>query len=323
MREIYYAQAILEAQVEEMERDKNVFILGLDVGKFGGAFGQCAGMVEKFGSERVFDTPISESGYLTAAVGAALAGKRPIAEIQFADFITYAFDGVVNQAAKHRYMSGGTLNVPMVIRAPGGAGFSMAAQHSQCIESWFLNVPGLKIVIPSTPYDLKGLLKTAIRDDDPVLFIENKALYGTKGEIPDEEYTIPLGKAKIVKDGSDVTVIAMQTMINPAIEAAKELEKEGISVEIIDPRCLVPFDKETVYKSVEKTGRVVIAHEAPKRGGVGGEISSLISEDCFESLKAPIMRVGSANCPIPFGKAEFFVLPCKDDIVKNIKAITK
>lgn len=323
MREITFSQAVLEAQMEEMERDSNVFIIGEDVGKMGSAFGQCAGLYGKFGPDRVIDAPIAESGYANFAVGAAMAGKRPIVEMQFADFIVLAFDAVGNQAPKQRYMSGGELSVPMVVRAPQGAGFGAAAQHSQCIEAWFMNFPGLKIVIPSTPYDAKGLLKTAIRDDDPVLFIEHKALCGVKGQVPEEEYTIPLGKAKVVKEGADVTVIAVQSMMYKAVEAASELEKEGISVEVIDPRSIIPLDKEAIGNSVKKTGRVLITHEAPKRGGVGGEISAVISEEFFGFLKAPVKRVCAANVPLPFGMPEQYCLPNKEDIKKGIKELLK
>lgn len=233
----------------------------------------------------------------------------------------YAFDSIVNQAAKIRYLSDGKDNVPLVIRAPQGMGFFFGAQHSQCVESWFMNAPGLKIAIPSNACDAKGLLKTAIRDDDPVLFLEHKACIFMKGEVPEEEYTIPFGQAKIVRTGTDVTIVAMQKMVWDSIEAAEELQKNGISVEIIDPRTLIPLDKDTIFNSVKKTGKVVIANEAPLRGSVSGEISALITEDCFEYLKAPIKRVGAANIPIPFGTNESYVLPNKNDIVAAVKSI--
>lgn len=322
MRTITFAQAILEAQTEEMERDGNVFLTGEDVAIMGGAFGQEAGLLAKFGPERVFNSPICESGYANFCMGAAMAGKRPICEMQFADFIVMAVDPVGN-GAKQRYCSGGELSTPMVVRAPQGAGVGAAATHSQCVEGWFMNFPGLKIVIPSTPYDAKGLLKTAIRDNDMVLFIEHKAMYGATGEVPEEEYTIPLGVAKVVKEGTDVTVVAVQSMVPQALEAADELAKDGISVEIVDPRCLIPLDKDTIGKSVKKTGKVVIAHEAPKRGGCGGEISAVITEDFFNYLKAPVKRVGAANVPLPFGMPEQYCLPHKEDIVKAVKEIVK
>lgn len=323
MREITFSQAVMEAQMEEMERDQNVFIIGEDVAKMGSAFGQCAGLYQKFGSSRIFNMPIAESGYVNFAVGAAMTGKRPIAEMQFADFIVLAFDAVGNQGPKQRYMSGGELSVPLTVRAPQGAGFGAAAQHSQCVEGWFMNFPGLKIVMPSNAYDAKGLLKAAIRDNDPVLFLEHKALLGMKGEVPKGEYTIPLGQAKIVKEGKDVTVIALQALVHQALEAAKELAKEGIDVEIIDPRSLIPLDKETIGQSVKKTGRAVIVHEAPKRGGIGGEISAVISEYFFPYLKAPIKRLGAANVPLPFGMPEQYCLPNKNTIIESVKEILK
>ncbi|MDD4504453.1 MAG: alpha-ketoacid dehydrogenase subunit beta [Clostridiaceae bacterium] len=323
MREITFSQAVMEAQMEEMERDQNVFIIGEDVAKMGSAFGQCAGLYQKFGPSRIFNMPIAESGYVNFAVGAAMAGKRPIAEMQFADFIVMAFDAVGNQGPKQRYMSGGELSVPLTVRAPQGAGFGAAAQHSQCVEGWFMNFPGLKIVMPSNAYDAKGLLKTAIRDNDPVLFIEHKALLGMKGEVPEGEYTIPLGQAKVVKEGKDVTIIALQALVYQAMEAAEELAKEGINVEIVDPRSLIPLDKKTIGQSIKKTGRVVIAHEAPKRGGFGGEISAVISENFFPYLKAPIKRLGAANVPLPFGMPEQYCLPNKNTIVQSVKEILK
>ncbi|MFZ5974243.1 MAG: alpha-ketoacid dehydrogenase subunit beta [Bacillota bacterium] len=322
MREINIAQAVNEAQMEEMERDSRVFLIGLDVGRMGGVLGQSMGLYDKFGPERVIDAPICESGYTGFSLGAAMAGKRPIVEMQFADFAILAVDPIGN-GGKQRYCSGGQLSIPMVIRAPQGAGMGAAATHSQCIEAWFMNFPGIKIAIPSTPYDAKGLLKTAIRDNDPVLFLEHKAMYGIKGPVPEEEYTIPLGEAKIVREGKDVTIIAIQGMVYQAMEAAEELAKEGIDAEIVDPRTLIPLDKKAIGKSVQKTGRVVIAHEAPRRGGVGGEISAVISELYFDSLKAPIMRVGAANCPLPFGMPEQYCLPNKGHVISAVKELTK
>ncbi len=321
MRQISYAQALNEAMAEEMRKDKNVFLMGEDVGVMGGWLGHTIGLYEEFGAERVIDTPIAESGLANIANGMAMAGKRPILEIQFGDFLGLAFDAVGNQGPKFRYMSGGELKVPAVFRSLQGGGFGAAAQHSQCVEAWFMNLPGLKIAVPTTPYDVKGLLKAAVRDDDPVLFLEHKALLGVKGEVPEEEYIVPLGKAKVVKEGKDVTIIALQNLVYQSIEAAKELEEEGISVEIIDPRTLIPLDSQTIFSSVKKTGKVVIAHEAPKRGGVGGEISAFITENCFESLKAPIKRVAALNIPIPFGIPEKYCLPNKDHIVKAVKEL--
>lgn len=321
MRKITYMQALQEAQMEEMKRDPRTFLMGIDIRHLGSGIGQTAGIYKELGPDRVFDTPISESGYVGVGVGMAIGGMRPIVEVQFGDFLSYAFDSVVNQASKIRYLSDGKMNVPMVIRAPEGCGMYFGAQHSQNVEGWFLNSPGLKIVMPSNAYDAKGLLKTAIRDDDPVLFLEHKLLILTnKCEVPEEEYTIPFGQAKIVKEGKDVTIIALHKLVHDSLDAAAELEKEGISVEIIDPRTIVPLDKETIFSSVKKTGRVVIAHEASVRGGVGAELSAVIADNCFKDLKAPIKRVGALNIPIPFGIQENFVLPNKDDVIAAVKA---
>ncbi|MEL7647271.1 MAG: alpha-ketoacid dehydrogenase subunit beta [Sedimentibacter sp.] len=321
MRNITYMQALQEAHIEEMKRDESIFLMGIELRNMGSGIGQTMGAYQEFGPDRIFDTPISESGYVGTAVGLALGGIRTIVEVQFADFLSYAFDSIVNQAAKIRYLSAGKECVPLVIRAPQGMGFFFGAQHSQCVEGWFLNVPGLKIAIPSNAYDAKGLLKSAIRDDDPVLFLEHKECIFMKGEVPEEEYTVPFGQAKIVRPGADVTIVAMQKMVWESLKAAEELEKEGVSVEIIDPRTLVPFDKDTVFESVKKTGKVVIANEAPKRGSVSGEISALITENCFNYLKAPIMRVGAENIPIPFGVNETHVLPNANDIMAAVKSI--
>lgn len=321
MRKITYAQAIVEAHMEEMERDPNVILFGEDVAKMGGALGQVSGVYDRFGGDRVFNMPVAESGYVNFAVGAAMAGKRPIAEMQFADFIVLAIDALGNNACKTRYMSGGQWNIPIVVRGPQGAGFGAAATHSQCVEGWFMNFPGLKIALPATPYDAKGLLKTAIRDNDPVLLLEHKMLLGTSGEVPEEEYTIPFGDAKVVSDGNDVTIIAIQDMVFKALDAAAELEKEGISVELIDPRTIVPLDKEKILNSIKKTNRVVIAHEAPIRGGCGGEIAAIIADECFKYLKAPIKRVGALNMPLPFGSPEQYCLPNKTKIIDAVREV--
>lgn len=321
MRTITIGQAINEAQREEMERDPNVFLIGEDVGVMGGVLGQNVGLYEKFGPNRVLDAPICESGYAEFGVGAAMAGKRPIVEMMFADFAVLAVSAIGN-GAKMRYCAAGNLKTPVVFRCPQGGGINAGATHSQCIEGWFMNFPGLKIVMPATPYDFKGLLKTAIRDDDVVLFLEHKTMYGIKGEVPEEEYTIPLGEAKVVREGKDVTIIALQAMLCEAMDAAVQLEKEGISAEIIDPRTLIPLDKKTIGKSVAKTGRVVIAHEGPKRGGAGAEISAVISENFYSSLKSPIVRVGAANCPLPFVLEEC-ILPNKEDILNAVYTAMK
>lgn len=323
MKEVFYTQALAEAHHEEMERDPNVIAIGLDLQGLGAAFGQCTGLYERFGQERVLTMPITESGYTDLGVGVAMGGKRPIVEIQFADFTSYSFDAIVNQAAKMRYMSGGNYSIPIVIRAPQGAGFEAAAQHSQSVESWYANVPGLKIVMPATPYDAKGLLKAAVRDDDPVLFLEHKGLMGFKGDIPEGEYIVPLGQANVVKEGSDATIIAIQAMLYQALAAADELAKEGINVEIIDPRTIIPLDKATIFNSVKKTGRAVVVHEAHVRYGIGAEISATITENCFSYLKAPVVRIGAPNIPFSYGPSEKYGLPNKDDIIAAVKGIVK
>lgn len=301
MREITYAQAINEAMREEMRKDENVFLMGEDVGLYGGAFGVSVGMFQEFGEERVRDTPISEAVIAGAAAGAAVTGMRPIAEIMFSDFMTIAMDQLVNQAAKMRYMFGGKAKVPMVIRTPGGSGTGAAAQHSQSLEAWFCHVPGLKVVIPSTPYDAKGLLKAAIQDDNPVVFIEQKLLYRKKGPVPEEEYTIPLGKADIKRMGKDLTIISYGRMIPPCLEVAEEVAKDGIEVEVVDPRTLLPLDRETLIASAIKTGKVLIVHEAVKTGGFGGEIAAVIADsEAFFYLDAPIRRLAGLDVPIPY-----------------------
>lgn len=321
MREITYLEAVREAMSQEMRENDDVFILGEDIGVYGGAFGVTRGLIEEFGPERVRNTPISESGIAGTAVGSALTGMRPILELQFSDFITIALDQVANQAAKIRYMYGGKGKVPMVLRTPSGSGTGAAAQHSQSLEAWVAHVPGLKVVQPSTAYDAKGLLKTAIEDDNPVIFYEHKLLYKTKDDVPEDSYTIPLGKADVKREGSDVSIVATAIMVHRALEAAEELEKEGISVEVIDPRTLVPLDEETIVQSVSKTGRAVVVHEAVKRGGYGGEIASMIAEsDAFDYLDAPIKRLGGASSPIPYNpELEKAHVPQVPDIIQAVK----
>lgn len=321
MREITYAQAIKEAMCQEMRRDENVFLMGEDVGKYGGAFGVSVGMFEEFGPMRVKDTPISEAVIAGAATGAAVTGMRPIAEIMFSDFITISMDQLVNQAAKMRYMFGGKARVPMVLRAPAGSGTGAAAQHSQSPEAWFCNAPGLKVVIPSTPADAKGLLTAAIRDDNPVLFLEQKLLYRTKGDVPEGEYVVPLGEAKVHREGTDATIITYGRMLPMCLEAAELLEKEeGISVEVVDPRTLVPLDKDTLIGSAKKTGRVLIVHEACQTGGFGGEIAAVIADsEAFFYLDAPIKRYGGLDVPIPYcPELEKNVVPTLPNIRKKI-----
>lgn len=278
-------------------------------------------MIEEFGPERVRNTPISESGIAGAAVGSALTGMRPILELQFSDFITIATDQMVNQAAKLRYMYGGKGNVPMVLRTPSGSGTGAAAQHSQSLEAWMTHIPGLKVIQPSTAYDAKGLLKAAIDDANPVVFYEHKLLYGTKSEVPEDLYSIPIGVADVKREGTDITIVATAVMVHKSLEAAKELEKEGISVEVVDPRTLVPLDEETIVKSVAKTGHLVVVHEAVKRGGYGGEIASMIAEsEAFDYLDAPIKRLGGVAAPIPYNpELEKLAVPQVPDIIKAVK----
>ena len=322
MRKISYLTAINEALSEEMTRDKNVVLFGEDVGIFGGCFGVTQGLFKKFGPERIKDTPISETAIIGLAVGGAATGIRPVAELMFMDFAGVAMDEILNQAAKMRYMFGGKAKLPLVIRMAYGAGISAAAQHSQSLEAWFTHIPGLKVVMPSTPYDVKGLLKSSIRDDNPVIFLEHKVLYGVSGDVPEDEYLVPLGKGDVKKEGKDVTVIATGMMVHKALEAASKLEKDGISVEVVDPRTLVPLDEEIILNSVKKTGRVVITHEAPKRSGFGAEIAATIAEKGFPYLKKGIVRVCGKDTPVPFSPPlEQYYIPQAQDIVQGIKFV--
>ncbi|PYH27351.1 hypothetical protein US8_02132 [Bacillus altitudinis] len=325
VREISYLEAVREAMSQEMRKNHDVFILGEDIGVYGGAFGVTRGMIEEFGPERVRNTPISEAAIAGGAVGAALTGMRPILELQFSDFITIAMDQLVNQAAKTRYMFGGKGKVPLVVRTPAGSGTGAAAQHSQSLEAWMAHIPGLKVVQPSTAYDAKGLLKAAMDDDNPVIFYEHKLLYKTIGEVPEEQYSIPLGKADVKRSGKDVTIVATAIMVHKALEAAKELEAEGIDVEIIDPRTLVPLDEETIIESVKKTGKCIVVHEAVKRGGYGGEIASMIAEsEAFDYLDAPIKRLGGLAVPIPYNPTlEKAVIPQVPDIIEAAKELVR
>lgn len=323
-RIITYAEALNEALREEMRRDPTVFVFGEDVAIWGGGgiFGVTKGLVDEFGPERVRDTPISEEAIAALAVGAAATGTRPVAEIMYVDFATLAMEPIVNQAAKMRYMFGGKIKLPLVIRAQQGGGRGNAAQHSQSLEAWFAHIPGLKVCVPSTPYDAKGLLKSAIRDDNPVIFLEHKVLYFTKGHVPAEEYTIPLGVADIKRAGTDVTVVGIQVLVNYALEAAEELAREGISVEVIDPRTVSPLDIETIVNSVKKTGRLVIAHQAYEQAGIGAEIAARVQEAAFDYLDAPIQRVAGKNVPIPYAEVlERVALPGKDDVIAAIRRI--
>lgn len=323
VKEMTYAEAIRESMSEEMRKNDDVFIMGEDIGIYGGAFGLTNGMIEEFGSERVRITPISEAAISGCVVGAAMTGMRPILELQFSDFVMIAMDNIVNQAAKNRYMFGGKAKVPVVVRLPAGSGAGFAAQHSQSLEAWMTHVPGLKVVQPANAYDAKGLMKAAIKDDNPVLFYEHKLLYSVKGQVPEEEYEIPLGKAVVKKEGVDITVIATAIMVDRALEAAKQLEKDGISVEVVDPRTLVPLDTETILASVKKTGRVLVVYEAVKRGGYGAEIASTIAEsDVFDSLDAPVGRLGGVATPIPYNpELEKAAVPQVDNIICECKKL--
>jgi pyruvate dehydrogenase E1 component beta subunit len=304
-----------------MLRDENVFIIGEDVGLYGGAFGVTKGLFQEFGEDRVKDTPISEAAIAGAAVGAALCGMRPVAEIMFFDFFTIAMDQLVNQGAKNRYMFGGKAKVPMVIRGPMGCGTGAAAQHSQSFPAVFAHFPGLKVVMPSTPYDVKGLIKASIRDDNPVVFAEHKLLYKVKGEVPEEDYIVPLGKADVKRKGKDITVVAGSIMVIRALEAAKQLEKEGIDVEVVDPRTLKPLDMDTIVSSVKKTGRVVIVEDDPISFGWGAEVAAgIASSSAFDYLDAPIKRLAGLDIPIPYNpNLEKHAVPQVEDIIKGIK----
>jgi acetoin:2,6-dichlorophenolindophenol oxidoreductase subunit beta len=325
MREITYLEAVREAMTQEMERDERVFLIGEDIGEYGGAFQVSYGMLEQFGHERILDTPITELGLTGAAVGAALIGMRPIAEIMFMDFTTLASDQLVNQAAKIRFMFGGNATIPMVLRTPAGSGSGAASQHSQSLENWFVHIPGLKVVMPTTPYDVKGLLTASIRDDNPVVFIESKQLYKTKGEVPEEQYVIPLGKADIKREGTDMTIIATGIMVSRSLEAAETLAQEGISIEVVDPRTLRPLDTETIIQSVKKTGKVLIVHEAVKTGGFGGELAAVIAEsEAFGYLDAPIQRLAGLDIPIPYNPTlEYHSVPHTENIIESARNLAQ
>jgi pyruvate dehydrogenase E1 component beta subunit len=321
-RIISYATAINEAMAEELARDERVFLMGQDVGAFGGVFGVTAGLFDKFGPQRVIDTPISEMFLVGGGVGAAITGMRPIVELQFADFLWNAGDEIVGKMAKWRYMHGGIFDVPMVLRLPEGAAGGAGPEHSTCPEAALLPAAGLYIVIPSTPYDAKGLLKSAVRDDNPVAFFEHKGMYNLKGEVPEEEYTIPLGVADVKRAGGDVTIIAWGRMVHRALEAAELAARDGIEVEVLDPRGLRPLDVEAIVRTVEKTGRVIISHEAGKTGGASAEVAAIIAEQCITSLEAPIMRVCGIETPVPQSVAlEQFVIPSAEELHVAVKQI--
>jgi pyruvate dehydrogenase E1 component beta subunit len=323
MREITYAEAVREAMSEEMRRDGNVFFMGEDIGVYDGAFGVSKGMIQEFGEERVRETPISETAFVGAGVGAAMVGMRPIVELMFSDFMAVCYDQIINEAAKERFMSGGAVKVPMVLRMASGGGTGTAAQHSQSLEQMFCHVPGLKVVIPSTPYDAKGLLKSAIRDDNCVIFLEQKPLYRIKGMVPDWEYTIPLGEADIKREGRDLSIITYGRTVQMSLAVAERLSKEDHEIEVVDIRTLSPLDRDAIISSVKKTGKAVVVHEAVKFGGFGGEIVSTITDsEAFYRLDAPIKRVGALFCPIPLSpELEKTVLPGEEHIEQAVREI--
>ena len=320
MTETRYIKAINEALHEEMTRDENVVIIGEDVGAPGGAFGGTRGLLQAFGDKRVKDTPISESAIVGLALGAARKGLRPVVEVMFADFLPVCMDQIVNQIAKTRFMFGGQFAAPLVIRAPGGAGLNAGPQHSQSLEAWFAHIPGLKVVMPATPADAKGLLKSAIRDNDPVLVLEHKALYASSGDVPAGEYLVPIGKADVRRTGKDVTIVTLSRMVLDSLEAAETLAAQGIDVEVIDLRSISPLDRQAIFSSVEKTSRLVIAHEAVKSFGIGAEISAMVSEEMIDVLDAPILRVGAPFSPVPFSQEREY-LPNAADIVRAVEKV--
>ena len=322
LREITFAQAINEALAEEMRRDPRVFIIGEDVGEAGTPFKVLSGLIAEFGPQRVIDSPISEAGIAGLGVGAAMTGMRPVVDIMFGDFLTLTMDQMVNQAAKIHYMSGGKLRVPMVVRTTLGAARRSAAQHSQSLHAWFSHVPGLKVVLPATPYDAKGLLKTAIRDDNPVIFFEDKMMYQLKGPVPEEEYTIPFGVADVKRAGTDITIVATSSMVQVALAAAQRLEADGISAEIIDVRTTVPLDEAPLIESAKKTGRAIVVDEGYQRYGVTAEIASVIAEGAFYYLDAPVKRVGAMDVPVPFSPVlEDQTVPTPESVAEIAKTL--
>ena len=320
MPETTYREAVRDAMSEAMRRDDSVFIMGEDIAEMGGSMGVTQGMLDEFGPDRVRNTPISEMAIVGAGIGAAMAGMRPIVEIMYQDFTTLAMEQIVNQAAKHRYMSGGQLKVPLTIRTQGGAGWSPGAQHAQQLEAWFVHVPGLKVAFPSTPEDVRNLLYASIYDDNPVIFFEHRTLYGLKGDVSEEIEPVEFGKARIHREGEDVTVVATGRLVHEALAAAEEAEGEGISVEVLDPRTLLPLDEDAIVASVEKTNRCVVAHEAVVRMGFGAEVAAIVQERAFDYLDAPVGRVGAKFSPLPFAPImEEYVIPHARDVLAAIK----
>ena len=321
-QELSFREAIAQAMREEMQRDETVFLIGEDVGASGGIFKCSEGLLEEFGPERVIDSPIAEAGYIGLGVGAAMTGMRPITELMFGDFSLLTMEQIVNQAAKIRYMSGGQCKVPLTIRLSMGAGRSSAAQHSQSLHALFSHIPGLKVAIPSCPYDAKGLLKTAIRDDNPVLFFEDKMMYTETGPVAEDEYTIPFGQAEIKRTGDDITLIATSSMVGVVLKAADLLAEEGISAEVVDPRTLYPLDQETLLESVRKTGYAAVVAEGVKRYGITGELASRITEEAFDYLDAPVARIGAADVPVPFSPSlEYPTIPDEQGVVQVVHSL--
>ena len=320
MPELSYREAVRDALSTAMRQDEDVFIMGEDIAEMGGSMGVTQGMLDEFGPERVRNTPISEAAIVGAGIGAAMQGMRPVVEIMYEDFLTLAAEQVINQAAKHRYMSGGQLKVPLTIRTQGGAGWSPGAQHAQQLEAWFVHIPGLKVVFASTPTDVRGLLYSSIYEDNPVIFFEHRTLYGIKEEVPDDLEPIPLGQARVQREGEDVTVVATGRLVHEALAAAVEAEKEGVSVEVVDPRTLQPLDEGAIVESVKKTNRCVVAHEAVTRMGFGAEIAAVVQYQAFDWLDAPIERVGAKFAPLPFAPVmEEWVVPHAEDVLQAVK----
>ena len=320
MPELTYREAVRDALARALREDERVFLMGEDIAEMGGSMAVTQGLLEEFGPKRIRNTPISEMAIVGSGIGAAIQGLRPVVEIMYEDFLTLSMEQLVNQAAKHRTMSGGQVTVPLTIRTQGGAGWSPGAQHAQQLEAWFAHVPGIKVVFASTPEDVRGLLWSSIHDDNPVLFFEHRTLYPLKGEVPDELVPIPLGKARIHREGEDVTVVATGRLVHDALRAAEEAEQEGISVEVVDPRTLLPLDEETIVASVRKTTRAVTAHEAVTRGGFGAELAAVIQHGAFDYLDAPIERVGAKFAPLPFAPVmEEYVVPHASDVLEAIR----
>jgi len=320
MPEVTYREAVRDALARALREDESIFVMGEDIAEMGGSMGVTQGLLDEFGPERIRNTPISEMAIVGSGIGAAMQGMRPVVEIMYEDFLTLSMEQLVNQAAKHRTMSGGQLKVPLTIRTQGGAGWSPGAQHAQQLEAWFVHVPGLKVVFASTPEDVRGLLWSAIYDDNPVVFFEHRTLYPLKGDVPEELEPIPLGKARVHREGEDVTVVATGRLVHEALKAAEEADGEGISVEVVDPRTLLPLDEETILASVRKTTRCVTAHEAVTRGGFGSELAAIVQHGAFDWLDAPIERVGAKFAPLPFAPAmEQWVVPHAADVLEAIR----